>query len=1010
MLKRLLPLVVPVLLLLSLPAAAQAKPSEHPFELAPGSFHFTPSNLTAGAHADWVTAFDFAHEANGQTDGDLRDVSVNIPTGFDASDTAVPTCTQQQLLTESADTIGANGAPSCPLASQVGQISFEVSVGATDGLPVEVTDPVYNMQPTNFGTVAELGYVTAYFGGYLSVRIRPKDLGLTVTSTDIVPITEPHNVKVTIWGVPAAAEHNALRGAECVRQGDEAEPACHQYGGVPQPAGIPVKPYLSNPTSCGMFEASMKADSWEESGRWSEASDPVGPIAQCGRIPFEPSIEVQPSTRSAESPSGLAVSLLVPQEWENPITPSTSYLADTKLTLPEGMTANPSLAAGLGSCTPSQYEAETSSSLPGAGCPEESKIGSIEIETPLLDEKVDGAVYIATPYDNLPEFGESGHPGGSLLALYVVAKDPQRGVLVKVAGKITPNPVTGQLVTTFENTPQQPFNRFTLKFRPGSTAPLSSPPACGTYTSEGELTPWSAPSESRFLSSSFAITDGVHEGACPSGGIPPWHPQVISGTENNAGGTYSPFYLRILREDGEQEITRFSTTLPPGLTGNLSGIPFCPEADIEAAKNVTGAEEEEHPSCPAASEVGHTLVGAGVGPVLAENPGKVYLAGPYDGAPLSIVSITSAKVGPFDLGTVVIRFALNINPSTAQVEVSGARSEAIPRILRGIVVHVREIRVYMDREKFTINPTNCSPLSITDTIDGAGANPTNPADQVPVTVGTPFEAADCSSLKFTPKFTASTEAKDHFNGNGASLKVNLSANQGPSPTTGQGSESNISKVKVELPIALPSRLTTLQKACLAKVFESNPANCPPDSFIGSATVHTPILPVPLTGPAIFVSHGGEAFPSLILVLQGYGVTIDLTGATFISKSGITSSTFKTVPDQPFSTFELTLPTGKFSALAAITNVCKPVKTETVKKKVKVKVSKTVAGKRVTTTKTVTKKVSEAVAAPLLMPTEMVAQNGAVLKQSTKIAVTGCKAAKPAKKAKKSKKKAKGKKK
>ena len=242
---------------------------------------------------------------------------------------------------------------------------------------------------------------------------------------------------------------------------------------------------------------------------------------------------------------------------------------------------------------------------------------------------------------------------------------------MKVAGKVELNPVTGQLTTTFDNTPQQPFNKFTLKFRPGATAPLVSPPVCGSYAAQGALTPWSAPSEPVLVSSTpFQVTQGVHEGACPSGGIPPFHPQVISGTDNNAAGSYSPFYLRILREDGEQEITRFSTTLPPGLTGNLSGIPFCPEADIEAAKGVSGAQEETEPSCPAASEIGHTIVSAGVGTVLAQTPGKVYLAGPYHGAPLSIVSITSAKVGPFDLGTVVIRFALDINPTTAQVEVS----------------------------------------------------------------------------------------------------------------------------------------------------------------------------------------------------------------------------------------------------------------------------------------------------------------------------------------------------
>jgi hypothetical protein len=985
-----LTLVVSLLALLALAGSAQAKPSEHPFEIVPGSFSFAPTSSRAGAHADWVTSLDFAHEeASGATYNDARNIVVNVPGGFDASNTAAPTCTQAQLLAINPET---QGLPNCPLASQIGQLSLELVIGTPSRpVPLQVTVPIYNMEVTSFGTTAELVYVTSVFTGYLRIQVRPQDLGLTSTTIDIPPTGEVHNIKVTIWGVPAAAEHDAARGEICEHEIGEPGTGCHNEFGAPQPARIPAKPFLSNPTSCGPFTATMEAYSWEEPGNVSKASYETAPIGGCDRVPFEPSIEVQPSTRSAESPTGLDVTLIVPQAWENPIVLSSSYLKDTTVSLPEGMTANPSLAAGLGACTPAQYESETSSSPPGAGCPAESKIGSIEIETPLLNEKIPGAIYIATPYDNKPEFGSPEHPGGSLLALYVVAKDPERGVLIKVAGKIEPNPVTGQLTTTFLNTPQQPFSKFTLKFRPGATAPLVSPPTCGTFTTQAALTPWSAPLEPRLLSNSFQVTQGVHEGSCPSGGVPPFHPQVISGTNNNAGGSYSPFYLRILRGDGEQELTRFSTTLPPGLTGNLTGIPFCSDAQIEAAKGRTGPhggeEEESSPSCPAASQIGHTIVEAGVGTVLAQTPGKVYLAGPYHGAPLSIVSVTSAKVGPFDLGTVVIRFALNINPSTAQVEVSANGSDPIPHIIKGIVVHVRDIRVYMDREKFILNPTNCSPLSITDTIDGAGADFTNPADQVPVAVNTPFEAANCSTLQFKPTFKVTTSGKTSRS-NGASLAVKLTV------PAALGTQTNITRVKVDLPKQLPSRLTTLQKACTAAQFNTNPAGCPAASFIGHAKAITPILPVPLEGPAIFVSHGGEAFPSLIVVLQGYGFTIDLVGSTFISKAGITSSTFKTVPDQPVTSFELTLPEGKYSALAANGNLCAVTKTVTVSKRV----TRRIHGR----TRRVTVKVKKSVAAPLAMPTEFVAQNGAVIHQSTPISVTGCAKVKPAakKKAKK----------
>jgi hypothetical protein len=905
------------------PQTGWAQPSTKPFEIVPGSFHITPSTSQAGAHEDLTTSFDLAHNVNGQTFNDVKSTVVNLPAGFTANNTAVPSCTEGQLLSEPR--------PSCPPASQIGTISFDLTLAF---LPKLYTFPLYNMEVTNFGTAAELGFQAQVITQILPVYVRPNDLGLTVVSPSIEDLGEIHNVSVTVWGVPSAPVHDAERGRECFPTLGQplAETECS--GGGETVNGV-IKPFLSNPTSCGAFTATMEADSWEYPEEWSHASSTVGPIAECSRTPFDPSLEVQPTTKSAESSSGLDLSILVPQSWGEPNSIATSNLKDVRLALPAGFTINPSAGAGLGACTPAQYAAETSDSLPGAGCPPESKIGSIEIETPVLDEKILGAIYIAKPYDN---------PFGTLLSLYVVAKDPALGILIKVAGKLEPDPVSGQIVATFDENPQQPFSRFTLKFRPGATAPLVSPQTCGTYTTQAELTPWSAPGEPQPVGSSFEITKGVHEGACPSGGVPPFKPQVISGTQNNAAGSYSSFYLRIIREDGEQELTHFSTTLPPGLSGNLSGIPFCSEADIEAARSTTGTQELETPSCPAASEIGHTIVTAGVGSVLAQTPGKVYLAGPYHGASLSIVSITSATVGPFDLGTVVIRFALRINPTTAQVEVDSTGSDPIPHIIDGIVVHVREIRVYMDREKFILDPTNCNPMAITDTVTGAGADFTNPADADPVTVNTPFQAADCSSLAFKPGFKVSTSGKTS-RARGASLTAKLTF-----PSASLGSDANIARVKVELPKQLPSQLKTLQKACAAAQFAADPAGCPAASVVGHATATTPILPVPLSGPAYFVSHGGEEFPSLIVVLQGYGITIDLVGSTHISKAGITSSTFKTVPDVPVGAFELTLPEGQYAALAANGNLCK---------------------------------------SKLAMPTEFVAQNGSVIHQSTKIAVTGC---------------------
>jgi hypothetical protein len=912
------------------PGAASAQPdSEHPFEVVPGSAALMSTTTQAGSHGDLTTKLDFAHEeSSGNTFNDVRNIVAKLPAGFTGSNTSVPACPASDLLGEVVE-----AGSKCPPDTQVGTVSFDLTL---EKKPVYVTFPVYNVEVTSSGVAAELGFNAIIFSQVLSVSARPEDLGLDVTVPNIEDVGEIHNTSFTVWGVPAAHEHDAERGRQCYPQPTTSTNVVCEGGG--ESAGIPAKPYLRMPTSCTgeSLKVPLEAESWEEPGKVSVGVAEVPPVVECERVPFSPSIEIEPTTRSAESPSGLNVSLVVPQSWERPETIATSDLKDARVALPEGMTINPSSGSGLGACTPQQYASETASSLPGAGCPSESKIGSIEIETPILAEKLNGAIYVATPHDN---------PFNSLLSLYIVAKAPPRGIIVKVAGQVELNETTGQVVTTFDNNPQQPFSRFTLKFRPGATAPLVSPPSCGRYTSNASLTPWSVPASPRLLSSSFEVTRGVHEGPCPSGGVPPFAPHVLSGVESNDAGSYSPFYLRLIREDGEQEITKFTTVLPPGLTGNLSGIPFCPEAAIEAARIASGRQELTASSCPATSEVGHTIVGAGVGTVLAQALGKVYLAGPYHGAPLSLVSITSATVGPFDLGTVVIRFALRINPTTAQVEVDSTGSDPIPHIIDGIVVHVRDIRVYVDRSDFVLNPTNCDRMSIANTVTGAGANFADPADQASVSANAPFQAADCSSLKFDPGFTVVTSAKTSRK-EGASLTATVAMPQGA-----LGTQANIARVKVELPKQLPSRLSTLQRACPARVFEANPAACPAGSIVGSARASTPILPEPLTGPAYFVSHGGEAFPSLIMVLQGYhGITVDLVGTTFISKAGVTSSTFETVPDVPVGTFQLTLPEGPDSALAANHNLC---------------------------------------TVNLAMPTEFIGQNGIVIKRSTPIEVDGC---------------------
>ncbi len=895
------------------------------FGIAPGSAGVWLSSDQAGAHADLTTTLAFNtinHE--GLLAGNPKDTTDNLPPGFVGDLVNMPTC---ELAYFSAHN-------ECPVDTQVGTTTvFLHSAGEEER---EETAPVYNLAPAP-GSAAKLAFYTAPFGVQGEVSVRPPDEGLETSFHNIdTATTELDGVALTIWGVPADPSHEALRGLSCDEPG-----SCGRVGGA---LGSTVTAFLTNPTSCSgqSLQVELQADSWEQRGTYTPPEKlSFGPLTGCEHLTFTPTMTAEPTTMSAESPTGLNVNLEVPQTFENPYGLATSALDEAVVTLPEGMSLNPSAAAGLGYCTQAQLESETATSLQGEGCPSDAKIGTVRIKSPVISEEATGAVYVAEPYEN--QFG-------SLFAIYVVAKIPDRGVIVRTAGKIEPNPLTGQLTTTFPENPPIQFNDFTLSFRQGATAALVTPPTCGTFAATGELTPWSAPSSPSSVSSSFQITHGVGGGPCPGGGAPPFAPLLSAGTLNNVAGSYSPLDIHITRDDGEQEITGFSTQLPPGLSANLTGVPFCSEADIALARTKTGAQEEAEPSCPAASQIGHTVVGAGVGPSLVYTPGTIYMAGPFEGAPFSIVSITPAKVGPFDLGTVVVHLPLDINPETAAVTIPTGAADQIPHIIKGVPIHVREIRAYVDRADFTVNPTSCERMSLAATVIGGGADPTNPADNNPVTVSDPFQAADCANLAFKPSLSASTPARTS-KADGAGLTVKLTY-----PSAAQGSQANLKYVKVDLPKQLPSRLTTLQKACLAKVFQANPAACPPESIVGHARALTPILPVPLTGPAYFVSNGGQKFPELVVVLQGYGVTIDLHGETFISKQGITSSTFRTIPDQPVTSFELTLLQGNFSALAA---------------NLPAKANGSLCGQK------------------LEMPTEFIAQNGAVIHQSTPMAVMGC---------------------
>ncbi len=919
-----------------------------------------------------------------QTVDNAKDIITKLPPGLVGNPTPIAQCTLAQFLTNN------NNDDECPAESAVGVAAVTLKVPgtlamATFPVPIFNLEP-YRGEPARFGFYIPEGNVPVVLD--TSVRTGEK-YAITVGSTNISQTGALLSVRTTFWGNPASPAHNESRGWACLRDSE----GLGGYGTCVASEATHTPAFLTLPTNCEeQLQASTELDAWNIGDKQTvPTTTPMLTLDGCNRVPFSPTIEASPTTTFTAAPSGLNFNINFANEGLTSTEgDAQSELKETTVVLPEGLTINPSAGVGLAGCTPADYARETLESEPGAGCPNESKLGTVAIETPLLKQQIDGNVYIAQPYDNPFPEPENGHPGGTLVALYIVAKNPETGVLVKLAGKVTPNPVTGQLTTTFGGNPQLPFDHFNFHFREGQQAPLITPPLCGSYTAQALLSPWSEPLMVLEDSSSFTLTD---DGACPSG--IPFNPQIAAGMLNNNAGAYSELYVDLSRTDGEQEISRFSTVMPEGMSGVIANVAQCPENAIQAARQKSGEEEEQHPSCPAGSQIGKTEVGTGVGQVLAYVPGKVYLAGPFNGhgsctpgesgcAPFSIVSITSAKVGPFDLGTVVLRFGLNINQSTAQVSVEPSNSEPIPTIIDGIVTHVRDIKVYIDREHFTINPTSCDKTALSSTLhahEGAIA-----------TVTSHYQAANCASLKFEPKVTATVSGKVTKT-EGTSFHLTVTKPEG------QGEQADVKKFKIELPVQLPSRLTTLQKACTSAQFETNPANCPAASSIGYMKVHTPLLSVPVEGPMYFVSHGGEAFPSLEIVLQGDGVKIILVGQTYISKAGITSSTFSTLPDVPFSTAEVELHNGQYSALTGVGNLCAPTTTTTVKKRVKVRVK--VHGH--VRKKTVTRKVKQTKPTSLSMPTEIVGQNGAASYTTTPVSVTECPKVKTAKKVKHKKK-------
>jgi hypothetical protein len=879
-----------------------------------------------------------------------RDLHLHWPAGLIGNPSAIAQCPLAQFLDEA----------KCPPQSAVGVASVFVTERGPLGHQLEVLNfvaPVFNLVPSP-GEPARLAF-NAGVPVYIDPSVRSGgDYGITINTENITQIAGVLSVQVTVWGVPGQSTHDNFRGRGCLaREEGETSPVPCEPVRIEHPSA-----FLSLPTSCtGPLHSEAYGDSWLGSQPTAQqpllANFVMPALDGCDALPFSPQLSVTPDGTQASKPTGLNVDVHIPQqESVNPGGLAVSAPRNITVTLPEGVAVNPSSGDGLEACSESligfegfkelqpQFSPATfTGTLPGSFgseeplepgrnfCPDASKIATVKIKTPILPNPIEGAVYLAA---------QNANPFGSLVAMYIVAEDPVSGVLIKLAGQVHLSE-TGQLTTTFENSPQAPFEDAEFHFFGGERAPLTSPAHCGTYTATASLTPWSQePGEpAHVASSTFNITSGPNHTPCPGPSLPFSPSLTVQTTDIQAGG-FTPLMTTIGREDGEQNLQSVQLHFPPGVSGLLSGVKLC--SDARANDGTCGPE----------SLIGETIVSAGVGsdPVNVKG-GRVYITEKYAGAPFGLSIVNPVKAGPFDLehdtsnpaqqpacDCVVVRAKIEVDPHTAALAIttdpSGAH--AVPRLIDGIPVQIKKVNVTINRHNFTFNPTNCNPLSLTGRIasDEGASQP----------LSVPFQVANCATLKFAPKFTVSTAGKTS-KANGASLSVKLTY-----PSAPFGSQANIKQVKVELPRQLPSRLTTLQKSCTAAQFSANPAGCPAASIVGHAKAITPLVPVPLEGPAYFVSNGNQAFPNLIVVLQGYGVTIDLVSDTFISKAGITTSTFKTVPDAPVGGFELTLPRGRFSALAANGNLCK---------------------------------------AKLKMPIVFTAQNGATLTQNTPVKVTGC---------------------
>jgi hypothetical protein len=827
------------------------------------------TDLEAGGHpSELTTAIEFNTRTH-PTEGvgwpvePVKNVTVDLPPGLVGDPTSLAQCTVEQLI--------APDGSLCREGSQVGTVRVYASQGARFNLPV------FNMVPPP-DAPARFGFYLSGTVVALDAALRTgSDYGLTVVSRNVPEALSVNRVETTFWGFPADSSHNAERhcaGTNNFGCGTEAE----------------VKPFFRAPTSCvaaGDLTASVHASSWvqpnvvksattsfHEPPGFPTAPDEWGPpigIIGCEAVPFDPTFVAQPAAPAqANTPSAFSFDLSIPQT-DLPDALAPSDLRKAVVTLPEGVRVSPPSAHGLEGCASGQIKLGSDAE---PSCPDGSKVGSVTIDTPLLEEPLTGSVYLAKPFDN---------PSNSLIAMYVVVHGP--GIIIKLDGSVAADPVTGQLTATFDDNPQLPFESLHLEFFDGDRAPLVLPRRCGTYTTHAVLTGWSGKVVES--DSSFTIDRDSKGNPCPAGDR--FAPDFKAWTVNPVAGVHTPFVLTILRDDEDEELRGLSVKMPQGMLARINGVPRCAAANAALG------------TCSERSRVGTVTTGAGAGALPFFLTGNAYLGGPYKGAPFSLVIAVPAKAGPFDLGTVVVRSALHIDRRTAQVKVV---ADPLPTILQGIPLQVREIRVVIDRERFFLNPTSCKEKQIRGTLTSVEGSVAR--------VRSRFQVGECGRLGLRPRISFRVGGKGKTReGGSTSLTTTLRQSRG---------QTGLRSVAVQLPLVLNGRLDVIQDACSEAEFAANAAKNCANARTGVAVARTPLLERPLRGSAYFVDHGGKGLPNLVIALRGE-VAVDLVGKVVIPRSNKLGTRFAAVPDVPITSFRLKLFAGRNGSIGTTANLC-----------------------------------------------------------------------------------------